>query len=190
MFPVVTWDVDGGGGPGGERLAGVAAAEMEAASLASLHRLSRSMPDLAELRHLGERIYEVRFQSLLTPCPLTDPKALSVVPLLPSVRPTLLSVLPSFACHSGNCRVFAESIWSGANSLTRRRRMEALPSSILGHFSPPFLSLPGNNLPSIILIVSLSFWTVTREKINFPHLAFLQKLQFAFAPFRHLGTNV
>ena len=69
MFPVVTWDVDGGGGPGGERLAGVAAAEMEAASLASLHRLSRSMPDLAELRHLGEGIFEVRSQSLLTPCP-------------------------------------------------------------------------------------------------------------------------
>ena len=69
VFPVVTWDVDGGGGPGGEdRLAGNAATEMEAAvSLASLHRLSRSMPDLAELRHLGERIYEVRFQSLLAP---------------------------------------------------------------------------------------------------------------------------
>ena len=68
VFPVVTWDVDGGGGPGGDRLAGNAAAEMEAAaSLASLHRLSRSMPDLAELRHLGERIYEVRFQSLLAP---------------------------------------------------------------------------------------------------------------------------
>ena len=91
VFPVVTWDVDGGGGPGGGRLAGNATAEMEsAASLASLHRLSRSMPDLAELRHLGERIYEVRFQSLLTPCPLTDPKALSAVLLLPcpSVRPS------------------------------------------------------------------------------------------------------
>ena len=71
VIPVVTWDVDGGGGPGGGgRLAGIAAAEMEAvASLASLHRLSRSMPDLAELRHLGERIYEVRSRSLLTPCP-------------------------------------------------------------------------------------------------------------------------
>ena len=66
--------------------------------------------------------------------------------------------------------------------------MEALPPSILGHFSPPFLSLPGNNLPSIILIVSLSFWTVTREKINFPHLAFLQKAQFGLrsvSPPRH-----
>ena len=68
VFPVVTWDVDGDGDPGGgDRLAGIAAAEMESASLASLHRLSRSMPDLAELRHLGERIYEVRFQSLLAP---------------------------------------------------------------------------------------------------------------------------
>ena len=68
VFPVVTWDVDGDGGTGVDRLAGNAATEMEAAaSLASLHRLSRSMPDLAELRHLGERIYEVRFQSLLAP---------------------------------------------------------------------------------------------------------------------------
>ena len=60
--------------------------------------------------------------------------------------------------------------------------MEALPPSpppSLDTSPPPFLSLPGNNLPSIILIVSLSFWTVTREKINFPHLAFLQKAQFA-----------
>ena len=91
VFPVVTWDVDGDGGPGGgDRLAGNAEDDMKAMSLASLHRLSRSMPDLAELRHLGERIYEVRFQSLLTPCPLTDPKALSVVLLLPcpSVRPS------------------------------------------------------------------------------------------------------
>ena len=68
VFPVVTWDVDGGGGPGGgDRLAGNAEDDMKAMSLASLPRLSRSMPDLAELRHLGERIYEVRFQSLLAP---------------------------------------------------------------------------------------------------------------------------
>ena len=57
VFPM-TWDVDGVGG----RLSGIAAEEET--SLASLHRLSRSMPNLAELRQLCDRIYEVRFQSI------------------------------------------------------------------------------------------------------------------------------
>ena len=64
MFPM-TWDVDGGGVGGGDRLAGIG----EEASLASLRRLSRSMPDLAELRDLRHRIYEVRFSSPVSHAP-------------------------------------------------------------------------------------------------------------------------
>ena len=64
----MTWDVDGGGVCG--RLSGIAAAAEEETSLASLHRLSRSMPNLAELRQLRERIYEVRIQSFRQLLPL------------------------------------------------------------------------------------------------------------------------
>ena len=73
VFPM-TWDVDGGGGGGGGgvcgRLSAIAAAAEEETSLASLHRLSRSMPNLAELRQLRERIYEVRIQSFRQLLPL------------------------------------------------------------------------------------------------------------------------
>ena len=61
----MTWDVDGGG-----RLAGIG----EEASLASLQRLSRSMPDLAELRALRHRNYEVRFTSPVSPISVSSPQ--------------------------------------------------------------------------------------------------------------------
>ena len=65
VFPMMTWDVDGGGIGG--RLAGISVEEET--SLASLRRLSRSMPNLAELRQLRERICEVRFLSFFLDFP-------------------------------------------------------------------------------------------------------------------------
>ena len=61
VFPM-TWDVDGGG-ICGDRITGITSAAEEEANLSSLslHRLSRSMPNLAELRQLRDRIFEVRF---------------------------------------------------------------------------------------------------------------------------------